>query len=225
MKSPVRVCLAALLTLSGAGAAATEIPLYETGPAEDSAFIRFVNGTDAPLEVKAAGAKAALALGTDKPASNFLPAPAKRALKGDFVQGAATVPTDTTVEPGEFATVIALPDAKGGLVVQTVRETPDDFNALKASVGLYHLSPGCADATVKAAGRNVTLFSGVDAGAASERRQINPVPLSVQLFCAGQASGEPVSLGTLEAGERYTLFLLPAPNGSRLLHAVDTVSF
>ncbi len=204
---------------------AQEIPLYETGPAEDSAFIRFVNSTNAPLEVKAAGAKTSLALDAANPASNFLPAPAKRALKGELVRGAVATPTETTVAPGEFATVIALPDEKGGLAVHTLREMPDDFNALKASVGLYNLSPACADATVKAAGRKVTLFGGVAAGEASKRLQINPVPLSVQLFCAGQESGEPVSLGTLEAGERYTLFLVPAGNGSRLFYAVDTVSF
>lgn len=225
----MKFLLATLSLLAGAALApishGQEIPLYETGPSEDSAFIRFVNSTDAALVVKAEGSKTSLPLDAGKPASNFLPVPAKRALKGQFVQGDAHAPTETTVEPGEFATVIALPAGKGGLAVQTIRETPDDFNALKASVGLYNLAPACADATVKAAGRNVTLFSGVAVGEPSKRLQINPVPLSVQLFCAGRETGEPVSLGTLEAGERYTLFLVPAGDESRLFHAVDAVSF
>lgn len=219
-------CLLAGCALSTTSLAqGIEIPLYETGPAEDSAFIRFVNSTGAPLDVKAAGSKVSLSLGADQPASHFLPAPAKRALKGEFVQGAVSVPTDTTVAPGEFVTLVALPGETGKLAVQTLRETPDDFNALKAAVGLYNLSPACTDATVKAAGRNVTLFSSIAAGQVSQRLQINPVPLRVQLFCAGKESGEPVSLGTLEAGERYTLFLVPSADGSRLFHAVDTVSF
>ncbi|MCB5364543.1 alginate O-acetyltransferase AlgF [Pusillimonas sp. CC-YST705] len=224
MKKFLRVCLLALAAMPVA-AVAMDIPLYETGPAEDSAFIRFVNATDAPIEVKAAGAKTTLALSPEQPASNFLPAPAKRALKGELVQATVVVPTETTVEAGEFVTVVALPDAKNGLSALTIRETPDDFNALKASVGLYNLSPSCADATIRAAGRKVVLFGNVPAGQAANRLQINPVPLSVQLFCADQETGAPVSLGTLEAGERYTLFLVPTESGARLIPVVDTVSF
>ena len=46
-----------LATLVPVAAMTTEIPLYETGPAEDSAFIRFVNGSNAPLNVKGGQAK------------------------------------------------------------------------------------------------------------------------------------------------------------------------
>ena len=38
-----------------AQAQAVEMPLYETGPSQDAAFVRFVNARSAPMEVKAGG--------------------------------------------------------------------------------------------------------------------------------------------------------------------------
>ena len=41
---------------------AADIPLYPTGPSADSSFVRFINGTDAALELTAAGSQAKVQL-------------------------------------------------------------------------------------------------------------------------------------------------------------------
>ena len=48
--------------------------------------------------------------------------------------------------------------------------------------------------------------------------------LSVQLRCGGASVGEPLALGELAAGQRYTLFLVPSAQGSRLYQAQDNLA-
>ena len=92
-----------------------------------------------------------------------------------------------SVAPGEFATVVALQDASG-IRQRVVREQPDDFNALKASLAFVNLDPSCQGASLRPAGRTADLFK--DAPEASvQRRSINPVKLSVQLVCANANVG------------------------------------
>ncbi len=211
--------LAGLLSLGLAQAA--EIPLYPTGPSEDSAFLRFVNAGETALELTAESG-ASLRLQSDKRASDFLTVPAGKPVKGSLSLGGQQQALDVSVAPGEFATVVGIPAAQG-LNLVTVREQPDDFNALKASLAFYSLDASCADAGLQAAGRNVDIFKGV-ANGSLQRRSINPLSLSVQLRCGGAAVGEPLALGELAAGQRYTLFLVPSAQGPRLLQAEDTLA-
>jgi hypothetical protein len=127
------------------------------------------------------------------------------------------------VRPGEFVSVVGLDTADGGLRAVTVREQPDDFNALKASVAFYNLDGRCAAPALRVAGRDTVLLDAVAEGQV-KRRQVNPVALGVQLVCGGQAVGQPLALGTLEAGRRYTVFLVPAGQSSRVFFAVDSVA-
>jgi hypothetical protein len=215
------LCL--LLSTVALPAVAADIPLYETGPAEDSSFIRFVDGGTQPLEVSAAGSKGRLALDASRPVSDFLPVRAGKPIVGTLTQGPVRQDVSATVRPGEFVSVIALDDVSGGLRTVTVREQPDDFNALKASVALYNLDGRCIEPVLRVAGRGTILLDHVPEGQI-KRRQINPVSLAVQLACGGQPVGQPVDLGTLAAGQRYTVFLVPAGQGSRIFHAVDAVA-
>jgi alginate O-acetyltransferase complex protein AlgF len=200
---------------------AAEIPLYPTGPSEDSAFLRFFNAAEAPLELSAANG-ASLRLEGEQRASDFLTVPAGKPIQGSLKLGEAQQALDVSVEPGEFATVVGLGEGQG-LRLLTLREQPDDFNALKASLAFYSLDAGCANAGVQAAGRNVDIFKDVAEGSL-QRRSINPLKLSVQLHCAGAAVGEPLDLGQLAAGQRYTLFLVPSDQGPRLFQAVDNLA-
>ncbi len=218
-------CLA--LACLGAHAApmagAAEIPLYESGPAEDSSFIRFVDAGTQAVEVTAAGSKAKLALDASKPASDFLPVRAGKPIEGTLTRGSAHQDVSATVKPGEFVSVVALEGEGGALSVVTMHESPDDFNATKASVALYNLDTRCGAPALKVAGRDIVLLDQVAEGQ-SKRRQINPVALGVQLVCGAQAVGQPLDLGTLVAGQRYTVFLVPAGQGSRIFYATDSVA-
>ncbi len=200
---------------------AAEIPLYPTGPSEDSAFLRFFNAGDTALELSAENG-ASLRLEGDVRASDFLTVPAGKPIKGNLKQGEAQQTLDISVAPGEFASVVGIA-TKQGLNLVTVREVPDDFNALKASLAFYSLDASCANAGLQAAGRNVDIFKDV-ANGALQRRSINPLNLSVQLRCGGASVGEPLALGELAAGQRYTLFLVPSADGPRLFQALDNLA-
>jgi hypothetical protein len=200
---------------------AAEIPLYPTGPSEDSAFLRFFNAGQSALELSAANG-ASLRLEGDARASDFLTVPAGKPIKGTLKQADQTQQLDISVAPGEFATVVGITTPQG-LNLLTVREVPDDFNALKASLAFYSLDAACANAGLQVAGRNVDIFKDV-ANGALQRRSINPLKLSVQLRCGGASVGEPLALGELAAGQRYTLFLVPSAQGSRLYQAQDNLA-
>ncbi|MBL0949984.1 MAG: alginate O-acetyltransferase AlgF [Pseudomonas sp.] len=221
--SACRTLLGAVGLLATGALWAAEIPLYPTGPSEDSAFLRFFNAGNGALELKAEGSGASLSVSEQARASDFLTVPAGKPVKGSVKLDGQQQALDVTVGPGEFATVVGIPDAQQGLRLVTVREQPDDFNALKASLAFYSLDASCADAGVQAVGRNVDIFKGVADGSL-RRRSINPLKLAVQLRCAGAAVGEPLDLGELAAGQRYTLFLVPSVQGPKLFQALDNLA-
>jgi alginate O-acetyltransferase complex protein AlgF len=230
MKNLISRLLFAGLAVSGLGvsmqaAMAADIPLYPTGPAEDSSFVRFVDGGSHPLDVTAAGSKGHITLDANTPATHFFPIAAGKPIAGTLTSGGAHQDVSATVQPGEFVSIVALDaTAAGGLHTVTVREKPDDFNALKASVAFYNLDAGCNAATLKVPGRDIVLLDGVAVGQ-SKRRQVNPVALSVQLVCGAQPVGQPLSLGTLVAGQRYTVLLVPdKTQHSRIFFANDAVA-
>jgi hypothetical protein len=201
---------------------AVDIPLYPTGPSADSSFVRFINGTDAALELSAAGSKAKVLLDTKTPTTVFYPVRAKSDIKGQFVQGQSKSDISTSVKAGEFVSVIALPDGER-LKHFAIGEEPDDFNALKVSLAFYNVSSACANAALQVVGRDVKLFEKIGVNALT-RRMINPVKISVQLLCAEQATGAPLELGELIAGERYSVFAVPIATTSRIFIVSDAVA-
>lgn len=223
MKAAVRVLGGLLCSFNLVVAQAAEIPLYPTGPSEDAAFLRFVNAGEGSLQLTAAGSGASLRLEGEQRVSDFLTVPAGKPVKGSLSLSAQQHALDVSVAPGEFASVVAIPVNGQDLQVLIVREQPDDFNALKASLAFYSLDASCADAGLQVAGRAVDIFKAVASGSV-QRRSINPLNLSVQLRCAGAAAGEPLVLGDLAAGQRYTLFLVPSAQGPRLFQALDNLA-
>jgi alginate O-acetyltransferase complex protein AlgF len=209
------------ILLNSLHATAADIPLYPTGPTEDAAFIRFVNGTSGTLQVIANKGKPPLKLEPGNPVSLFFPVTAKKTIKGSLIGGSAQLELDVQAKPGEFATVVALADGKHIKQI-TVHDIPDDFNGLKASLGFFNLDSSCVNATLRPAGRTADLFKNVALGHL-QRRSINPVKLAVQLVCANTNTGPVLALDELKAGERYSVLLLPTANGPRLVPAMDTL--
>jgi alginate O-acetyltransferase complex protein AlgF len=218
----VQKLMVAVGLLSGLNAFAADIPLYPTGPAEDAAFIRFVNGGTDTLQVNSQKGQPPLILAATKPVSPFFPVTAKQTIQGTLSVGASQLALAVQAKPGEFATVVVLPEGKGIRQV-TVHDNPDDFNGLKASLAFFNVDGKCANAAVRPAGRTADLFKGVAQGNL-QRRSINPVKLAVQLVCANAPVGQPLDLGELKAGERYSLLLLPTATGPRLLFVTDNLA-
>jgi alginate O-acetyltransferase complex protein AlgF len=215
--------LIATALLSCGHVMAADIPLYPTGPAQDAAFIRFVNGDTGTLEVLAQKGQPPLKLAPAKPSSVFFPVTARQTIKGTLSSGSKHLELTLQATPGEFATVVVLPDGKGGIRQVTMHDIPDDFNGLKASLGFFNLDGSCANAALRPAGRTADLFAGVTQGHL-QRRSINPVKLSVQLVCANANVGPVLDLGALQAGERYSVLLLPSASGPRLVAATDKLA-
>jgi hypothetical protein len=225
---PRLILLAALAgLLCPVAASSAEIPLYPTGPSQDAAFVRFVNAQAGGLEFSAAGANTRTKLSPEQPSSPFYTVDANTRVKGRFHAGGQPASDiGLTVKPGEFATVVALPGA--GAVKQAIlREQPDDFNALKVSLALYNIDPQCGNAGLNVVGRSAALFEAVAAGSL-QRRALNPVSISVQLLCNGKVMPTTLALGALQAGQRYSVFVVPAasPTGAtqRLFITSDSVA-
>ncbi|MBU4609751.1 alginate O-acetyltransferase AlgF [Achromobacter sp. GG226] len=204
-----------------ASAGAAQVALYPTGPAEDSAFLRFVNTTGTALTVTADDAQNSIDLAAPSAATGFQAVPANRAVQGTLVTASGKTPLSLTVAPGEFATVVAASaDAGGAPALHVVREQPDDFNAMRASLALAVADPDCEAASLGVAGREVSIFQDVASGSVA-RRAINPVRLTVQARCAGQPVGAALDLGELAPGGRYTVILAPSAQGTLALFAND----
>ncbi len=213
--------LAALgLALATGVAQGAEIALYPTGPAEDAAFLRFVNATGQPGDIRAEGAQAGITLPATLSATAFQTVPANQPVRGVLQTPAGPAALDLRVAPGEFASVVmaASPGAAPELIV--LRETPDDFNAMRASLALVVADAGCAAAGLTVSGRDVAIFQDVAPGSVA-RRAINPVRLSVQARCAGQPAGQVLDLGELAPGGRYSVVIAPSPAGTVTLFVND----
>lgn len=205
--------------LAHAPAHAVQPMLYPTGPAEDASFIRFVDALGAPLEIRA-GKDARIDLGADNASTTWQAVKARTPLGATLIQGGKEQAVEVSVQPSEFVTVAAIPDGKGGWKAEIGRESPTDFSAFKVSLGLMNLADGCASAAVKVAGKDVAIVEDV-APKGMKRRQVNPLSLSVDLYCGGQRSGDSVNLGGLRAGERWTLLVHPTKDGARLMPILD----
>lgn len=215
-------CLTLCLCL-GAGMSHGQDPkLYDTGPGADASFVRFLNLTDQALEVRSSS-KTSISIGTAKPSSDYFPVSSKARLKGLLVQGSAQKEIDFQIAAGEFLTVVGAAGKPGLLTISGVRENPDDFNALKASLAFYNLDAQCKDAGLAAVGRKVSVFDKVATGAL-QRRSVNPVSLKVEASCAGQPVAGQLDLGMLEAGKRYSVFLAAQKDQKRLIFVVDTIA-
>lgn len=202
---------------------ATEIKLYPTGPAQDSAFVRFVNGSaQGNMRVQAAGSNATIELDTTNRASAYMPVTGGTTIGGKLTIGSDSDSVAVKIDPGYFVTVLGF-EAGQKLQIREVREEGDGFTAVRASVAFYDLNEDCKQPGVQVAGRSVFLFENVEVGTWA-RRQINPVPLQVQLTCSGTPTGEPLDMGTLQAGERYSLFLVPGDPARSLFFVKDTVA-
>lgn len=194
--------------------------LYETGPAEDAAFMRFVAAVPGGAVEVAAGRNARLSLDPQNASTSWQPVRAKVALKATLNYAGGKQDAEVTVQPSEFVTLAVVPDEKGGWQVGVGREKPQDFSSHRVSLGLLNMAKGCTDATLKLAGKDVVIVNKAQP-AQVERRMINPVSLGVDLFCNGQKAQEAVDLGNLRAGSRWTLLVVPEGKGWRLMPVLD----
>lgn len=209
--------IASLLLLS-LQLAAAEPQLYETGPEEDAAFVRFVSALNDKLAIRA-DAGAQVELTADIPATTWNAVRANAPLRARLSSGNHSEEVQVSVQPGEFVTIAALPN-NSNWSVNFGRESPDDFNAFRVSLGLLNLDPTCPAASIRLADTDIDIVKNVAPGDI-QRRHINPLSLSVELFCSENRMGTAIDLGTLRAGQRWTLLVHSKAQQSALLPILD----
>ncbi|WP_442594328.1 cell division protein FtsQ [Parapusillimonas sp. JC17] len=207
----------------GLGGCAYAVDLYPTGPTEDAAFVRFVNAGLEKLDISAKGSGASVELRAPNMATSFLPVTAGRDITGKLVSAGFDQDIALKASAGEFITVVASAGQEPPFSLSILREQPEDFTAVKASVAFYNMNARCASASVQVAGRKVFLFESIAQDTAS-RRLVNPVKLAVELVCDGAAVGSPLDMGRLEAGARYSIFLAPGDPAARFFFVMDEVA-
>lgn len=194
--------------------ARADSPLYETGPAQDSSFVRFLNATGEEIAIVAArgGYRLALPAAGEARVSKFHPAIAGRKLLAAVHAGGRKLPVEVVAKPGEYVTVAVLAGAGKAPAIHLIREIPSDYNASRASISLANADPACADASLTGGAANVAIFEGVKPFD-TRRRLVNPVKVTAQLACGGRPEAQPVEFGQLQPGERYSAFLIPVAGG------------
>ncbi|WP_423709142.1 hypothetical protein [Undibacterium sp. WLX3042] len=218
MKKIILTCLASVLSLT----AYADNPLYETGPGQDSSFVRFLNASSDKALIVNGAAKVSLDIKNESRVSRFYPVKAGEKLKASVQVGAAKTNVEVVAKPGEFITVTIL--NKGtALESVLVREAPTDFNAMRSSISLMNVDSSCAAASLTGGAKSATIFEGVKP-ATTQRRLVNPVALTVQANCGTDAAGAAVDMSQLQAGERYSIIVIPAKKGHQTFFVRDSTS-
>ncbi|MFZ6778137.1 alginate O-acetyltransferase AlgF [Undibacterium sp. Ji83W] len=218
MKKLIFACLTSTLTL----AAHADNPLYETGPAQDSSFVRFLNASEDKASVVNGAAKVALAAQGDGRVSRFYPVKAGAKLAANVQVGSAKTAVEVVAKPGEFVT-IAIVSNGTGIATVVVKDSPTDFNASKASVALLNLDSSCSAAGLNVAEKNTAILEAVKP-ASLQRRLVNPINLKTQAICDTKDAGKIVDLGQLQPGERYSVVLMPGKKARQTFFVRDSTS-
>jgi hypothetical protein len=216
--SSLTALLVASLIAAGPAAALQETKLYNTGPDQISGYVRFVNAASGPVSISTGGTgKLELGMADGERIGRFQAVPARQKLAAQVRAGDRSGEVEITVDPDEFVTLAVFPDA----TTLALRDKPQDFNALKADIAFFNADPGCAGGVMRAGQKKAVVFSGIAPGALA-RRSVNPVKAVIEAACGETSAGTPVDLGTLNAGGRYSLIVIPdGAGGHRLIGTED----
>jgi alginate O-acetyltransferase complex protein AlgF len=186
--------------------------LYPSGPPNGVAYLRFVNLASREVTIVSPAAKIVMPADDAHRMREFDPVPPGVALTGSAQFGEATKPIDITLKPNEFVTVAVTEDGANGIALTVFREVPSDFNALKSALALFNLDKSCAPAQLIAGDNHQPVIPDV-APDAIGRRLVNPVNAELAVSCGDPAQIVPAKLGQLNAGDRYSIFLVPGGSG------------
>ncbi|HXC29547.1 MAG TPA: alginate O-acetyltransferase AlgF [Stellaceae bacterium] len=211
--------LTALAAMPQGQGVAAEGRLYPSGPPNGVAYLRFVNLAPSEVTIVSPAAKIVMPADDAHRVGEFDPVTPGVALTGSAQLGAATKPIDITLTANEFVTV-AVTTSGDGISLTVFRETPSDFNALKSSLGLFNADKDCAKAQLVAGDSHQTVVADVAPGATG-RRLVNPVNAELAVACGGPAQAVPAKLDQLNAGDRYSVFVIAGASGPQVVAQRD----
>lgn len=205
----------ACMFISGSLPVCAEPQLYETGPTEESSFVRFVNATDSDVAIGTGkGKEKILNTQSDGRVTRFFKIKAGTKLAANVKGRDASAAVEVSGKPWEFITVAILPGGAHQLKTTLLRETPTEFSGSQVSLALHNLDAKCAGAIMPVQGNayDVKPFT-------LQRHLIASDKQSISITCSG--AGTPVDLTKLEKGERYSLFLLTSKNSRQTFIVSD----
>ena len=212
--------LAAICCAQGGTALAADGRLYPSGPPNGVAYLRFVNLAPREVTIISPAAKIAIPADAAHRVGAFDPVTPGVSLTGTARLGQATKPIEVKLAANEFATVAVVSDGADAIAVTVFRETPSDFNALKSSLGLFNADKSCAAARLVAGDKHQQVIGDVAPGAVG-RRQVNPVNTALAVACGDPAQALPATLGQLNAGDRYSVFVAAGASGPEIVAQRD----
>ena len=214
--------LAGMLVFLGfSGSLMAEPQLYETGPSEESSYVRFVNATGNAIEISSSKGSAKVALNTaaNERVSHFFTVKAGVQLTASIQGNGRKVQVAVQGKPWEYITVAILPLDTKQFKTATVKETPEDFNAMRSSVALFNLDATCMKAAMHGGAKDASIFEDVRPFTL-QRRLINPVKLNATVGCEGSSIA--VDMSQLQAGGRYSVFLVAEKNVRKAFFVLDS---
>lgn len=211
--------IAAIATAQPGLASAAEGRLYPSGPPNGVAYLRFVNLAPGEVTIVSPAAKIVIPADDAKRVGEFDPVTPGVALTGTAQLGGASTPINVTLAANEFVTVAVTADGSG-IALNVFRETPSDFNALKSSLALFNADKDCAKAQLVAGGNHQSVIPDIAPGAVG-RRLVNAVDVALGVACADPAQAVPAKLGQLNAGDRYSIFVVPGQSGPQVVAQRD----
>jgi hypothetical protein len=194
-----------------AGPAMGQEALYGAQPPPGSAFVRFVNTTGAPVDVRPAFlASSSLGVASTARVSAYavVEKVAGRTLSLEVREAGQSAKATLSVAADSFNTVLVEDD--GGKLATVLIKDGAEFNQARARLSFYNATPACAAAALALVPAGTAVFSDVAPGAV-KTRSVNPVKAMVRATCTGQAA-EDVMLENMEAGGSYSVWLM-APGG------------
>ena len=209
LSSVMRRCLVALglIGLSAVSGQAQEA-LYGPQPPKGSAYVRIVNGLDAPVDV-APEFRTALHLGTadgDRVSTyEVVEAVAGKPLKLSFKVAGKSIAASVSAEADGFLTVLLVSDSSAGAKAVGVNDLAQ-FNQNRARLSFYNAVVDCNDGVLAIENGGQAVFKDVEQ-VASRARAVNPVTARVVAGCNGKTAS-PVELSGLEAGGMVSVFLV-----------------
>lgn len=200
--------------------ALAEPQLYETGPSEDATYVRFINATDKKIVVVTAKKSAKITLNAQAAgrASQFFSIKSGLKVTANIQSGAKKTAVSVNGKPWEYITVVILKNRANKLTSRQIKESPTDFNAMRSSLAFFNLDESCTVGVMKGGSKQVTILKGVKSFSV-KRRLVNPIKLSAAVGCNGQDTK--VDLAQLEAGGRYSIFLLSVKKSQQAFFVRD----
>ncbi|MCW0180904.1 hypothetical protein [Zavarzinia sp.] len=203
---------AAVIAAVPLAASGEEIRLYSTGPGVVSGYVRFLDAAAGPVSMSTAAGSQTLGGADGTLIGRFQAVPAGTPQRATLTASGGGSVVELTVAADEFVTIAILADGQSLLI----RDTPRDFNALKADIAFLNADPACMGARMRAGAKKTVVFDRVAPGGIA-RRLVNPAVAVVEAACGEVDVPGTLDLGTLEPGGRYSVVIVPDGSGGRRL--------